>query len=320
MKQCIVNESDFESTLAGQLVLVQRNRTECSGLRERAAALRLEKLQLEKALEKQESDHQALSRHGANLRSENMSSFLQQRDLKRMAQSENISLMDDFLRLRAQLYKVKTQLEEEKARFNVQQPMLESLDFEVQSKLDGLIEKNMASLNQEQDEWSEALRKMADYSTGIVLGRADIEQKCSKVEEITRVLEEKVWQRQASSVAVTHHGRQQLDSPDCLGSGEQDQRRGENNDKSCQEKVVENIRVKEMEMENMMEALARIKKMVSELRTCHVSCVIHQEEMELKTEVKEVEEMWKREKAELEDGLDGEIKQVALIARELEEN
>ena len=188
MKQCIVNESDFESTLAGQLVLVQRHRTECSGLRERAAALRLEKLQLEKALEKQESDHQALSRHGANLRSENMSSFLQQRDLKRMAQSENISLTDDFLRLRTQLYKVKTQLEEEKARFNVQQPVLESLDFEVQSKLDGLIEKNMASLNQEQDEWSEALRKMADYSTGIVLGRADIEQKCSKVEENTRVL------------------------------------------------------------------------------------------------------------------------------------
>ena len=75
----------------------------------------------------------------------------------------------------------------------------------MQSKLDGLIEKNMASLNQEQDEWSEALRKMADYSTGIVLGRADIEQKCSKVEENTRVLEEKVWQRQASSVAVTHH-------------------------------------------------------------------------------------------------------------------
>ena len=202
----------------------------------------------------------------------------------------------------------------------VQQPVLENLDFEVQSKLDGLIEKNMASLNREQDEWSEAMRKMADYSTGIVLGRADIEQKCSKVEEITRVLEEKVWQRQASSVAVTHHGGQQLDSPDCLGSGEQDQRRGENNDKSCQEKVVENIRVKEMEMENMMEALTRSKKMVSELRTCHVSCVIHQEEMELRTEVKEVEEMWKREKAELEDGLDGEIKRVALIAGELEEN
>ena len=52
MKQCIVTESDFESTLAGQLVLVQRNRTECSGLQERAAALKLEKLQLEKALEK----------------------------------------------------------------------------------------------------------------------------------------------------------------------------------------------------------------------------------------------------------------------------
>ena len=39
-----------------------------------------------------------------------------------------------------------------------------------------------------------------------------------------------------------------------------------------------------------------------------------------RTEVMEVEEMWKREKAELEDGLDGEIKRVALIAGELEEN
>ena len=134
------------------------------------------------------------------------------------------------------------------------------------------------------------------------------------------MLEEKLWHRQATSVAVTYHGCQQLDSPDCLGSGEQDQRCGENKGKGCQEKVVENIRVKEMEMENMIEALARSKKMVSELRTCHVSCVIHQEEMELKTEVKEVEEMWKREKAELEDGLDGERKRVALIAGELEEN
>ena len=68
MKQCIVNESDFESTLAGQLVLVQRLRTECSSLREKAAALRLEKLQLDKALKK-EGEEQALSRHGASLRS-----------------------------------------------------------------------------------------------------------------------------------------------------------------------------------------------------------------------------------------------------------
>ena len=84
------------------------------------------------------------------------------------------------------------------------------------------------------------------------------------------MLEEKLWHRQATSVADTHHGCQQLDSPDCLGSGEQDQRCGESKGKGCQEKVVENIRVKEMEMENMMEALARSKKMVSELRTCHV--------------------------------------------------
>ena len=49
----------------------------------------------------------------------------------------------------------------------------------------------------------------------------------------------------------------------------------------------------EMEMENMMKALVRSQKMVSELRTCHVSCVIHQEEVELKTELKEVEKMWR---------------------------
>ena len=45
---------------------------------------------------------------------------------------------------------------------------------------------------------------------------------------------------------------------------------------------MENIQVKEVEMENLAEALVRSKKMVSELRTCHVSSVTHQQEIELR--------------------------------------
>ena len=54
-------------------------------------------------------------------------------------------------------------------------------------------------------------------------------------------------------------------------------------------------------MENLTKALVRSKKMVSELRTCHVSSVTHQQEIELKTELKEVEELWMIEKTELEE-------------------
>ena len=63
----------------------------------------------------------------------------------------------------------------------------------------------------------------------------------------------------------------------------------------------------------------RSKKMVSELRTCHVSSVTHQQEIELKTELMEVETMWMREKAKLENGLEIERKRVVQLAREIGE-
>ena len=312
MDQLTKSESDFESKLPGQLVQLHRLRTECSGLQERAAALRLEKLQLEKAFEKQEGELQATSRYSAELRIENMSSLAQPGEVRRMTQNKNISLMDQFLRVRAQFYKVKGQLEEEKAKYNLMQPVVEDLDVELQSKLDGLIDKNVASLNLEQGEWSKALRQMASLSTGMVLGRADIDQKCCKMEEKARVVEEEVWRRQASTVSLN------LRSTQSNSPGEQVQEVGGIKSKSCQEKVVENIQVKEVEMENLAEALVRSKKMVSELRTCHVSSVTHQQEIELKTELKEVEELWIREKAELEEGLVVERERVAQLARELE--
>ena len=89
---------------------------------------------------------------------------------------------------------------------------------------------------------------------------------------------------------------------------------------SWQEKVVENIQVKEVEMENLTEALVKSKRMVSELRTCHVSSVTHQQEVELKTELMEVEKLWIREKVDLEDWLEVERKRIAQLARELGES
>ena len=71
-------------------------------------------------------------------------------------------------------------------------------------------------------------------------------------------------------------------------------------------------------MENLVEALMRSKKMVSELRTWHVSSITHQQEIALKTALNEVEELWMREKAELEDGLAVERERIAQLARELE--
>ena len=62
MEQCRTKtERDFGCNLPAQLTQLHRLRTECSGLQERAAALRLEKLKLEKALEKQECEQQATS-------------------------------------------------------------------------------------------------------------------------------------------------------------------------------------------------------------------------------------------------------------------
>jgi len=322
MEQCAAEaERDFGSKLAAQLLHLHRLRTECSGLQERAAALRVEKLQLEKALEKQEGEHQATSRHVAAFGTEKMLSLAQHGEVTRMAQSDNISLMDHFLRVRTQFYKVKEQLQEEKAKHNVQQPELENLDTEMQTKLEGLIDKNMASLNLEQDEWSKALHQMASLSTGMVLGRADIDQKCCKVEEKARVVEEEVWHRQASTVSINSSCAQSQSRGGCVSTGELGQQKvGGGSGKSWQEKVVENIQVKEVEMENLTEALVKSKRMVSELRTCHVSSVTHQQEVELKTELMEVEKLWIREKVDLEDWLEVERKRIAQLARELGES
>jgi len=316
MEQCAdKTEGDFGFKLPGQLMHLHRLRTECSGLKERAAALRVEKLQLEKALEKQEGEHQATSRCVASFETEKKQSLAQHREVTRMAQSDNISLMDHFLRVRVQFYKVKEQLAEEKAKYNVQQPVMENLDTELQSKLEGLIHKNMASLNLEQDEWSKALHQMASLSTDIVLGRADIDKKCCKVEEKARVVEEEVWHRQASTASL-NSSCTQSESHGGFGEPAQQKVRG----KSWQEKVVENIQVKEVEMENLTEALVKSKRMVSELRTCHVSSVTHQQEVELKTELMEVEKLWIREKVDLEDWLEVERKRIAQLARELGES
>ena len=134
MEQCSTKtERDFVSKLPEQLLQLQQLRTECSGLQERAAALRLEKLQLEKALEKGEGEHQATSRHVADFRTEDKSSLGRHGEMPRMAQSDNISLMDQFLRVRAQFHKVKEQLGEETVKYNVQQPVLENLDTDMQS-------------------------------------------------------------------------------------------------------------------------------------------------------------------------------------------
>jgi len=310
-------ESDFGSKLPGHLMQLHRLRTECSGLQERAAALRLEKLQLEKALEKQEGEHQSASRHISALGTGNMPGLVQHGEVKRMVQCNNISLIDEFLRVRAQFHKVKERLEEEKAKYNVHQPVLEDLDVEMHSKLDGLVNKNVASLNLEQNEWSKALHQMASLSTTMVLGRADIDQKCCKMEEKARVMEEEVWRCQASKVSLNITCAQSNNPDGSVSTGEQAQEGG--GIKNRQAKVVQSIQVKEFEMEKLAEALARSKKMVSELRTCHVSSVTHQQEIELKTELKEMEELWMREKAELEGGLVAERERVTQLAKELEE-
>ena len=149
----------------------------------------------------------------------------------------------------------------------------------------------------------------------MVLGRADIDEKFCKMEEKARVVEEEVWRRQASTVSLNIRSSQSNSPDGFVSTGEQV---GGMKSKSWQEKVVENIQVREIEMENLAEGLVRSKKMVSELRTCHVSSVTHQQEIELKTELKEVEELWMREKAELEEVLAVERKRVAQLARELE--
>ena len=51
-----------------------------------------------------------------------------------------------------------------------------------------------------------------------------------------------------------------------------------------------------------------------------MSSATHEQEIELKTELREVEKLWIREKAELEDGLQVERKRIAQLARELGES
>ena len=157
---------------------------------------------------------------------------------------------------------------------------------------------------------------MASLSTGMVLGRADIDQKCCKVEEKARVVEEEVWHCQTSTVSLNSSSAQSHSRGGFVSTGEPGQQKV-GSGRSWQEKVVVNIQVKEAEMENLTAALVRSKKMVSELRTCHVSSATHQQEIELKTELMEVEKLWIREKAELEDGLAVERKRIAQLAREL---
>ena len=89
---------------------------------------------------------------------------------------------------------------------------------------------------------------------------------------------------------------------------------------SQQQEVVDNIQVKELELESLTEALVKRKKMASKLRVCHVSSVTHQQEVELKAELKEVVEAWQREKVEMEDDLSLERERVAKLAIDAQED
>ena len=84
--------------------------------------------------------------------------------------------------------------------------------------------------------------------------------------------------------------------------------------------MVDKIQVKELELESLTEALVKSKKMASELRVCHVSSVTHQQEVELKAELKELVEAWQREKVEMEDELSLEKERVAKLAIDAQED
>merc|ERR1712130_813569 len=118
---------------------------------------------------------------------------------------------------------------------------LENLERESQAKLEGLIAKNMTSLNLEQEEWSKALGHMASLSTVLVLGRADIEQKCCKVEVKARVVEEEVWCRQASTVSINFSSIKSNSHGGFVSTG--DQKVKDEIGRNTPEKVVENIQV-----------------------------------------------------------------------------
>ena len=190
---------NISSKLPGQLLQVHRLRTECSDLKERAAALKLEKMRLEKEVEKQERELEAVNQPTFdNLRFEEMSSLVNNGGPK-MGQSISVSLTDLYLRMRTELHRLKEVLEEE-------------------------------------------------------------------------------------------------------------------------EEVVDKIQVKKLELESLTEALVKSKKMASELRVCHVSSVTHQQEVELKAELKELVEAWQREKVEMEDELSLEKERVAKLAIDAQED
>ena len=300
------------SKLPGQLLQVHRLRTECSDLKERAAALKLEKMRLEKEVEKQERELEAVNQPTFdNLRFEEMSSFVNNGGPK-MGQSISISLTDQYLRMRTELHRLKELLEEEKRKYHMHQPLMEEVDSEIGSKIDALIEKNLTALNKEQGQWSKTLEKVSAVSKVLILGRVEMDKKCSEVEEKVRAAEEEVWIRQAARCSS---GYDQLNA-----SSVEEEEDKNHKIRSQEQEVVDNIQVKELELESLTEALVKSKKMASELRVCHVSSVTHQQEVELKSELKEVVEAWQREKVEMEDDLLLERERVAKLAIDAQED
>ena len=314
MESIEVDGVNIGSKLPGQLLQVHRLRTECSDLKERAAALKLEKMRLEKEVEKQERELEAVNQPTFdNFRFEEMSTFVNNGGPK-MGQIISISLTDQYLRMRTELHRLKELLEEEKRKYHMHQPLLEEVDSEIGSKIDALIEKNLTALNKEQDQWSKALEKVSAVSKVLILGRVEMDKKCSEVEEKVRAAEEEVWIRQAARYSSGHD---QLNA----NSVEEEEEEDKNHKiRSQGQEVVDNIQVKELELESLTEALVKSKKMASELRVCHVSSVTHQQEVELKAELKELVEAWQREKVEMEDDLSLERERVAKLAIDAQED
>merc|ERR1719357_2322027 len=229
-----------------------------------------------------------------------------------MGQSISISLTDQYLRMRTELHRLKELLEEEKRKYHMHQPLLEEVDSEIGSKIDALIEKNLTALNKEQGQWSKALEKVSAVSKVLILGRVEMDKKWSEVEEKVRAAEEEVWIRQAARCSSRH---------DQLNANSVEEEEDKNHKiRSQEQEVVDNIQVKELELESLTEALVKSKKMASELRVCHVSSMTHQQEVELKAELKEVVEAWQREKAEMEDELLLERERVAKLAFDAQED
>ena len=153
---------------------------------------------------------------------------------------------------------------------------------------------------------------MSAVSKVLILGRVEMDKKLSEVEEKVRAAEEEVWIRQAARCSSGH---------DQLNANSVEEEEDKiHNIISQEQEVVDSIQVKELELESLTEALLKSKKMASELRVCHVSSVTHQQEVELKAELKEVVEAWQREKVEMEDDLSLERERVAKLAIDAQED